>query len=447
MPRPRPPAPPALSRPPSRRGVMGAALLAALTATTAAGCGTSASRDPDGPLTLWSALRGTDTLVAEWNARHPDDPVVFDMVTSGLAGGNAKLSNAAQAGNAPDIVSLVDADLPSFAIDGVCADLTGLVPPRLRTVLGPQAWTNGEIGGRIYGIPLDLGPMLLVYREDIFDAHGIEVPTTWDAYREAARRLRRDARGVRLGTFHPNAYNVLAAHAMQSGGQWFRTSEDAWEVDFLDDPTLRVAAYWQRLIDEDLLMVAPGSSQEWMSALAGGRVASHLVGPWGLAALSRTVPDTAGRWRAAPLPQWDPGRPVVGTDGVSVHVVTADSNRKERAMRFLEWLTTAPEAITARLSSGTSSLFPAAPALVEPASRQFEPDFYAGQDLYGLVAGQARLLRTGWTWGPRMQATATSLHHGLARLRYGTTITDALRAAEAETLPDMRSLGLSVRTA
>ncbi|WP_434587308.1 hypothetical protein [Streptomyces sp. A5-4] len=46
-----------------------------------------------------------------------------------------------------------------------------------------------------------------------------------------------------------------------------------------------------------------------------------------------------------------------------------------------------------------------------------------------------------------MQATAASLHQGLARLKYGTTVTDALRQAQAETLPDMRSLGLSVRTA
>ncbi|MGW5636549.1 ABC transporter substrate-binding protein [Streptomyces sp. NPDC003832] len=441
---------PPLGRSPSRRSVLrtalGTALVAGAAGTTGCSVRSADHSDPDGPLTLWSALRGTDTMVAKWNALHPEDPVIFSMVTSGLAGGNAKLSSAARAGNAPDIVSLVDADLPSFVIDGVCADISRLVTPRLRSQLGPQAWTNAELDGRTWGIPLDLGPMMFVYREDILREHRVDVPTTWDEYRDAARRLRRLDPRLRLGTLHPNAYNVLAAHAMQAGGQWFGIADDAWTVDFLDEPSLRVAGFWQSMVDEDLLMVAPGSSQEWMSALAGGRVASHLVGPWGLAALSRTVPDTAGRWRAAPLPQWDPDRPVVGTDGVSVHVVTADSNKKERAMRFLDWLTTTPEAITARLSGGTSSLFPAAPALVGPASRQYAPDFYAGQDLYGLVTEESRLLRTGWVWGPRMQATATSLHHALARLRYGTTITDALRAAQAETLPDMRSLGLAVRT-
>lgn len=437
------------SRGVSRRGLLAAGVwssLAGATAATAAGCsfaGTARS-DPDGPLTFWSALRGTDTVVAAWNAEHPDDPVQFDMMTSGLAGGNAKLSNAARAGNAPDVVSLVDADLPGFAIDGVCADLTDLLTPRLRSRLGPRAWTGAKLGGGIYGIPFDLGPMLFAYRADLLRRHRVEVPTTWDEFRDAARRLKRTA-GIDLATFHPNAYNVLAGHAMQAGGQWFAIEDDSWVVDFLDAPTRRVAEYWQGLIDDDLLKVAPGSSQEWLSALAGGRVAGHIVGPWGLAALVASVPGGAGKWRVAPLPQWNPGAPVLGTDGVSLHVVTADSNKKERAVRFLEWLTTTPEAITARLSSGRSSILPAAASLVTPAARQFDTDFYGGQDVYGLVAEQAEFLRTGWIWGPRMQATATSLHYALARLSYGTTITEALRTTEAETLPDMRSLGLSVR--
>ncbi|SNB89596.1 ABC-type sugar transport system, periplasmic component [Streptomyces sp. PgraA7] len=234
---------------------------------------------------------------------------------------------------------------------------------------------------------------------------------------------------------------------MQSGGQWFAIEDDAWVLDFLGEPSRRVAEFWQGLVDEKVLMFAPGSSQQWLSALARGAVASHLVGPWGLAALVRSVPGTSGRWRVAPLPRWEDGEDVVGTDGVSVHAITAGSDKKERAMRFLEWMTTAPEAITARLSGGRSSILPADAGLVANASREFDTAFYGGQDVYRLVEQQAESLRTGWTWGPRMQATATSLHQGLARLEYGTTIADALRTAQSETLPDLRSLGLSVRQA
>ncbi|MEK8169563.1 extracellular solute-binding protein [Streptomyces sp. M19] len=259
--------------------------------------------------------------------------------------------------------------------------------PRLRAGLGPQAWTNGTLDGRVYGIPLDLGPMLLAYRADILDAHHIEAPTTWEEFREAARGLKRRS-GVRLATFHPNAYNVLAGHVMQSGGQWFATEGDSWVLDFLDEPTRRVADYWQGLIDEDLLLVAPaaarsgcprspatGSPPTWSARGARG---PGLLGARHLRPLARGPAAAVGHGRAGPRHRRR-----------LLHAITADSPRKERAMRFLEWMSTARDAITARLSSGRSSLFPAARNQVEAASRQFSTDFYDGQDLYALVADQA----------------------------------------------------------
>lgn len=421
----------------SRRSLLAAAGLTLLT-----GCA-SAKKDPNGPLTFWSSLRGTNTVVDAWNAKNPDEPVVLETVTSGFAGGNAKLSNAARAGNAPDVVSMADADLPMFALDGVAADITDMVSARLRDDLGEVAWSGATFGGRVYGVPLDLPPLLMLYRQDLLREYGVDLPTTWDEFREAARTLK--ARNIYLTAFHPNGYNLVAAHVMQAGGRWFAVDGDSWVLNFTDPGSLKAAEYWQSLLDEQLLFVAPGSSQEWLAALAEGRVAAHLVSVWGVAALASSVPGGAGKWRIAPVPQWDPARPSIGRDGASLHVITADSAKKERAMRFIEWMSTSPEAITARLSSGRSSLFPAAPKLWGPASTLFKTTFYGGQDLYGLAAEQYELQHGGWMWGPRMQSTATSIHHGLARIPYGTTIAQALQDAEAETLPDMRSLGLSVR--
>ncbi|SFR25807.1 carbohydrate ABC transporter substrate-binding protein, CUT1 family [Lentzea waywayandensis] len=417
-------------------------LLAAAGLTLLTGC-SSSTKDPNGPLKFWSSLRGTNTVVDAWNAKNPREPVVLETVTSGFAGGNAKLSNAARAGNAPDVVSMADADLPMFALDGVATDMTDLVSAQLRAELGEVAWSGATFGGRVYGVPLDLPPLLMLYREDILREHGVDVPTTWDEFREAARALK--ARNIYLTAFHPNGYNLFAAHVMQTGGRWFGVDGDSWVVNFTDAGSLKAAEYWQGLLDEQLLFLAPGSSQEWLAALAEGRVASHLVSTWGVAALASSVPGGAGKWRIAAAPQWDLAKPSIGRDGASLHVITAESVKKERAMRFIEWMSTSPEAITARLSSGRSSLLPAAPKLWDAAAKQFKTTFYGGQDLYGLAAKQYELQHGGWMWGPRMQSTATSIHHGLARIPYGTTIAQALRDAEAETLPDMRSLGLSVR--
>lgn len=429
----------------SRRAVLAGGALA-LTAS----CSSPAARpsDPDGPLTYWSALRGSDTVVEVWNETHPDEPIVFDAVTSGGAGGNAKLANAARAGNAPDIVSIEDADLPAFAVNGIASDLTDLVSPDLRSAILPQAWAGADLAGRTFGVPLDVGPMLLLYREDVLRAHRVDLPTTWQEFRDAAAQVRSKA-GAHLATFHPNAFNTLSGYAMATDARWFAAEhgggDDAWVIDMTDPSTRRVADFWQDLVDDDLVAVAPGSSQEWLAAMASGATVGHVVGAWGQASVARSVPGGAGLWRVAPLPQWDPADPVIGTDGVSFHIITAASAKKERAMRFLEWVSASTEGIVARMSSGKSSIYPAGIGLAGAAADQFDSSFYGGQDLFSVVGEQAEILRTGWSWGPRTASTATTVHDGLARLQYGTTIVDALSDAEASTVAELESLGLTVR--
>ncbi len=42
---------------------------------------------------------------------------------------------------------------------------------------------------KVYGLPMDSGPMALFYNKKVFDKYKIAVPTTWDEYVEAARKL------------------------------------------------------------------------------------------------------------------------------------------------------------------------------------------------------------------------------------------------------------------
>ncbi|MEZ0163416.1 ABC transporter substrate-binding protein [Kineococcus sp. LSe6-4] len=440
--------PPPTRAPLTRRHVLAGAGAAAAVGATGA-CGAATTGGADGPLTFWSSLRGTENVVAAWNEARPDAPVQFSTVPSGGAGGNAKLSNAARAGNAPDVTSMEYADLPGFTLDGVTTDLTDLISPSFRDAILPQAWDTATFSGRTYAVPLDVEPMVFLHRPDLLARAGLDVPTTWEEFAEASATLK-SRTGVDLASFFPNGWPWLAGYAQQLGARWFQTDPDAgdggeWVVDLLDEPTQRVATLWQGLVDERNVQLVPQGSQEWLASLANDSTASFIVGAWGAANLITAVPGGAGKWRAAPLPQWAGQTPSLGVQGGSVHVITADSPRKERAMEFLEWMSTSPDSAVARLSSGTSAMFPAAPSLIGPAADQLDTSYYSGQDYYGFVSGQSELLDVGWLWGPRMQATGASLQDGLARLEYGTTIEEALAAAEEATLPDLRSLGLGVR--
>jgi multiple sugar transport system substrate-binding protein len=416
-------------------------------ATALAACSSPEQKNSgDGPvvITYWSSLRGTQAVVDAFNATHTDIQVDLDMTPSGAAGTNAKLTNSTRAGNAPDVATADYVSLPSFAIDGAFMDLTDRIDDGFRSQLVPQAWDQVTFDGRVYAVPIDIEPQILFYRRDLFEQHGIAVPRTWAEFEQAARDLKAAAPDVRLSTFFTSSAPHLAGLSMQVGGRWFSTTGGHWSLDFSDPGTMRVAEYWQRLVDEDLVAVAPINSQQWQAGINNGTIATYINGAWAAAALMRSNPDGAGKWAAAPLPQWDPARPTVGVTGGSVFAVTKDSKHPDEAMEFLRWMVTDPAAFEARLSSGTSSMYPAAPDLISVADEGFDRSYFGGQDIYALFRREAATIPEGWVWGPRMTATNKIIEEGLARVTYGDTISAALERGQEESLPDMRALGLAV---
>ncbi|MFF4242985.1 ABC transporter substrate-binding protein [Streptomyces sp. NPDC001822] len=395
-------------------------------------------------ITFWSALRGSQEVVDAFNRGHRTVHVDFQQIPSGAQGGYAKLSNAARAGNAPDVATIEYPQVPGFAIDGVCRDVTGLVSDALRAKLLPQALELTTFEKRVFSVPLDIEPMVLHYRTDLFERYGLTAPATWEDFEDAARTVRRRSAERRMALFPTDGDTHLAAFAWQAGAQWFDTAGGAWNVSLADAPTRRVSAFWQRLTDQDLVFMNAVESRHSDVQIGNGLVLSRLSGAWDAGAQMKARPGQKGRWALAPIPQWDPGDPGVGTHGGSTFAVTKDSAHPEAAMEFIEWQVSHPDALRARLSSGASSQYPAAPGLVEVGRQAFDRAYYGGQDIYSLFEQEAHKIRPGWIWGPRMTATGKLMKDGLARASGGQgSIIGAVRAAQEGTMPDLKALGLS----
>src|SRR3954451_3788555 len=116
---------------PDRRSVLAAMAAVPLTGAVGACSGgngaSSAGTGKTTRVTFWSALRGSQEVVDAFNKTHDNVQVDFQQIPSGTQGGYAKLSNAARAGNAPDVATIEYPQIPGFAIDGVARDITDLV--------------------------------------------------------------------------------------------------------------------------------------------------------------------------------------------------------------------------------------------------------------------------------------------------------------------------------
>ncbi|MFI2428573.1 ABC transporter substrate-binding protein [Streptomyces sp. NPDC018955] len=433
---------------PSRRSVLAATAAVPLTGAVSAcsgGNGASSARTGSTTrITFWSALRGSQEVVDAFNRTHRTVQVEFQQIPSGGQGGYAKLSNAARAGNAPDVATIEYPQVPGYAIDGVARDITDLVGERLRRKLLPQALGLTTFEGRVFSVPLDVEPMVMHYRADLFDRYGLRAARTWDEFAEQAATVRRQVPGRRLVLFPTDGMTQFAAYAWQAGARWFDTSRGAWNVSLADAPSRKVAAYWQRLIDRDDVFVNAVESRQSDAQIGDGLVLTRLSGAWDAGAQMNARPGQKGQWRIAPLPQWDTGSPSVGTHGGSTFAVTKDSRHPEAAMEFIEWQVSHPDALRARLSSGTSSQYPAAPGLVSVGRDAFDRSYYGGQDIYTLFEQEAGKIGGNWLWGPRMSATQKVMQDSFARVGGGRgTLVESLRTAQEGTMPDLKALGLS----
>ncbi|GAB3183158.1 sugar ABC transporter substrate-binding protein [Nesterenkonia halophila] len=431
----------------SRRGALGLGLSLPVLGGLS-GCGpvgtSGVARSGKTQVTFWSSIRGSHEVVKAFNETHDDVEVVFNQIPTGGEGGYAILRNAARAGNAPDVVTLEYPQVPGFVIDGIAADISDLMGQDLQEKIQPEALARTTYDGRIYSVPNDLEPMLLHYRSDVFADRGYEVPTTWDEFAELGRRIRDEGEGERIAIFPTNGGTYFAGWCQQAGGQWFEARDGAWHVGLADEPTRRVAEFWQRLIDDDVVALMP-DGQEFDAMLSRGQILTRLSGAWDAGAQMSARPGQSGQWGIAPLPQWEAGAGSLGDHGGSTFALTSDSREPEAAMEFLSWQVSHPDSMRARLSAGTSSMFPVVEELVGVARETFDESYYGGQDIYSLFAQEAAKVRDDWNWGPRMTSTLNVMQDNFARVpATDETLVDAVRAAEAGTIPDLRALGLTV---
>jgi multiple sugar transport system substrate-binding protein len=436
-----------------RRRIHGSGLVAtaaALSLVTLSACGSGDDKGPsaqDGPVTItfWGWAKGTQEVVDAFNASQSDVRVTFQEIPSGNAGGYAKISNAVKAGNAPDVFNVEYPQLADFVSRDAVQDISEHVADDLKAKYLPQAIRMTTLGGSTWALPQDAAPQTFYYRTDIFEKAGIATPPkTWDDFRDAAEKIKKSDPKARIATFFPDDPSTFEAMAWQAGAQWFKAEEDAWKVGFQDDATRQTAAYWQKMVDDDLVQVAPSFSQQWTASLQKGRTAGYLGASWGAGVLGGTLPDQSGKWAAAPMPTFD-GRPASGMLGGTTFAVSKDSEKAEAAVKFAEWATTTEDGVEARIKSGTSSAYPAAPALVPVAKSAFKSALFGDQDLYALYSDAAKSVRGEWTWGPVMGVTNNSLKDSFAEVHGGGgDIMTAVQRAESATKKELENRGIQV---
>lgn len=204
-------------------------LLAAL-ALAAAGCSSGGDDESGGgdgarrTLTVWTIEDVADRVAAQKKmaqAFTTSTGIEVEIVSVAEDDFDKLITSAAAADQLPDVVAalplaalrtlqsgeLLDTDTTKKIVDGLGAD-----------TFAPRSLELTKDGDKQLGVPSDGWAQLLVYRKDLFDAAGLQPPTTYDAITRAAQTLngKNGVAGITLATapgdgFTEQSFEYLAA--------------------------------------------------------------------------------------------------------------------------------------------------------------------------------------------------------------------------------------------
>ncbi|MCU6481702.1 ABC transporter substrate-binding protein [Arthrobacter sp. A2-55] len=430
-----------------------AAAAVAAAALLTAGCSSGTVSDPAAAnanqkveLTYWAWAPNLEKVVDIWNKANPNIHVTVNKQDGGDPA-VTKLLTAIKAGSgAPDLIQAEYQKIPTLVAANALADLSATPAKETKGDFAAGVWNSVTLGGdALYAIPQDTGPMVFYYRADIFEKLGLAVPTTWDEYAADAKAIHKADPTAYLGTFSSNDAGWFTGMAQQAGASWWGIDGDAWSVKVDQEPTQKVAGYWGTLVQDGVIDNKPMYTPEWNTALNTGKQVGWLSAAWAPGVLAGNAGATAGKWKVAPMPQWDASKPSTGNWGGSSTAVTTQSKHLDAAAKFATWLNTDPAAVAALVN--VAGIYPADTARAA-ASLTKAPAFFSNQPDFYKVIGEAAKGVGSFTYGPNVNVAFNAYNDQFAKAaqsKQKSAFLSAVTAMQDITVGDLKKSGFTVK--
>jgi len=336
----------------SRRAAVAVALgsVLALTATACGddGSGTGGDKGDEGSgkgkIVFWDNNGGVRTdawkaIIADFEKANPDIDVEYVGIPA--ADYQSKVETAIQGGGLPDVGGVGAAMIASFSAQKVLEPVDDrLAKSSLDGKLNEDMLTSlkaaGGVDDTLYSVPTSANNGVLYYRTDLFKKAGLDEPTTWERFYEAAEKLTNAKKNQFGYTIRGGAGSIAQAlDAMygQSGITSFwngdkTTVNDPKNVEALE----KYAALYKRdtpsadLNNDFTKMVA-----QWDSGTIG--MLNHNLGSYQDHVKSLGVE----KFRGVPQPIGPSGKRVQVSNPVDGIGLFKSSKNKEAAWKFIEF--------------------------------------------------------------------------------------------------------------
>ena len=400
-------------------------------------------------ITFWAWTPGVQKEIDLFEKQYPN--IKVKLVNAGQGTPEyTKLRTALKSGNGfPDAVQIEFQYIPTFSLQDNLLDMSQYgADESISSQFVDWTWKQGAPGGKVYGIPWDSGPMGLLYRKDIFDKYKVAIPKTWEEFATSAEKLHRAAPNISMTNMANNDVGNFLALGWQAGSRPFSAlnSNNEMTLAVNDAAAKKVADLFTPLVKSGAVSTDPDFNNDWYQGLASGRYATWFSAAWGPIFLQGSAAKSSGKWRAAPLPQWDATKPASGNWGGSTIAVTKGTKSPAAATAFAIFMMSNDK--SAEMFSKTQFLFPTKKSVLADSSYIDQKlPFYGGQAVNSVFADIAKTVPTDYEWDPFHDyvSTAANSTFGTA-LSKKTSLSDGLDAWQDNLVKYAKSQGVTVKS-
>ena len=336
------------------------ALTLALMLTTLVGCGgdTQPSAAPSGgggdsagglqgEITFWhSFTQGArmEAIQAAADQFMADNPgVTINIETMAWGDFNTKWNAGITTGDLPDISTAQNTgEVVEMLNAGVLAPMDATIDAIGRDLFSENALADMSMDGATYGIPYYSHAQVMWYRTDLLEQAGLEVPTTWDEFYDAAVALTNPDEGLYGCAVSCSPNDLLCTrylnYYVRSGGG--SLLNDDLTANLTSDLAIEGINYWVNMYKN----CSPAETinytvNDHATLYYQGTTAFDFNSGFQISGVESNRPDLLEYVSCAPLPKMNEDDPYYSAEATHIPlVVWKNSEHPEICQAFIEYL-------------------------------------------------------------------------------------------------------------
>lgn len=270
-----------------------------------------------------SHQRLLDGIIKDYNGTQ--DKIAVEAKYVPFADFKKQLSIGATASELPDIVIIDNPDHAAYAAMGIFADITDKVDVS-QYYEGPI--NSCTLDGKLYGIPFGSNCLALFYNEDMLQAAGCEVPTTWDELADVAKKTTQ-------GNVSGFAFSALQNEEGTFNFLPWMWSAGTTSYEINNEAGIKAITFIRDLVKNDSMIkeAINWTQGDTMNQFISGNLAMMINGTWQVPTMREQVPDL--NWNVAMIPK--DKNDVSGLGGENFAII--DNDNVDSSIEFIKYVT------------------------------------------------------------------------------------------------------------